>query len=420
LGKLLIKDLSNNVFLLEEKGESKDTVTNYNDALEKIKNEKIKLVGNDEDQEFYMHLYGALILGYERKQTAEQQAQAGITLLNSFLDKVKKRIDIEKVMVNYPLILTSKQYRDIILLVEQRKLNKKESYENLVFIGMLYHEEKGTEIGKQIKKAMCQENLNKYKDDLISFTKKYPNLYNLLRDDILSYKELEFLKGIEPKDYSRKIIRNKILKEIDMYDYKIRLENHSTEEIKDFLYIRKNLDYARAEFRGISILEDEFLKKEDIDERGYYIDPTNKILTSLEGIEEIFNNKEMRDIIVDTRHNIIFPAIRSLYAWHALIDLLKKHYGIEELEAFKKSGFNFVEDIQELNKDIQEMFFSFRGTGLQIDQKRVMFKSLFKEIDLTDLQVNDEDKEQVSRNILSHYPVTQGNLQEILDLLTGE
>ena len=424
LGRALIKEASESISSLT--GEKDDNLTyleNYNKILEKIKSNEIKLYGSDEDNKKYIHLYWALKLAFEKKQTAEQQAQSGLLLISDYLDKIKAREKAEKTIVNVPLLMTIKEYDDMIKEITKSKLKRKESFNNLISNGFLFNyinTEQNPEIHKILRTTNFKRNLNDYYKNAPLLLEEHPNIYEILKADILQHEGLEKLNKVNPSEYHRKNINNLDLYNSNIYDYKEQMEFHSKDEIVLFISKNRNtIEAARAELRGFLMLNENNYSPEDLDINGYYIDPLNKLLKHLNGIEEIYRDNNTSNLVSEALDNFIVPGFNFICAFNSLMDLISEYYEIKELTLLKNSEFDVPLEVEEVNKDIDETWFSFTGTGIQTDKKRAMFRKLFTNFSLSEIETDLERVEYLRKYKDKFFPLNQKNLQDILNYLAG-
>lgn len=81
----------------------------------------------------YANLYGGLVSQHNRNEAVRQQAQHGHYMLLMYVTNAEQARLAEQEIENLPVIMTEKQYREIIAKREAEKRAFRDSYHSLIF-----------------------------------------------------------------------------------------------------------------------------------------------------------------------------------------------------------------------------------------------------------------------------------------------
>lgn len=145
--------------------------------------------------------------------------------------------------------------------------------------------------------------------------------------------------------------------------------------------------HKRISSKGIAIIQKPH--KWDLDEQGDYQEERNPLHLFL-NIGTIAENQESRIDIQAARETLMIPALRYLYAYNVLIEIIGRAYDIEGIEHLKQKLSTFEHQLEATNDYIYLLYYTVYGTPEEKAQKREYIKELFKPIEVEDLKPTQE------------------------------
>lgn len=254
-----------------------------------------------------------------------------------------------------------------------------------------YYQEPPTDLSKL---DVLEEQLDRYKGNLshrlqageqaeeineaaafTEFRKDYPALFSALKDEI--ERLLPQAKGLKVSQYNKDISTYGELADRGSTLYQARL-TVSQIEIAEYYLTQPGNTYGkrrRALQSGIAIIQEPF-NRHRVDEQGDYIefsDPFSLFMS----IDAISESREHREDLVTFRETLIKPALRYLYAYNSVIDLIGKAYEIEGIESLKLGLSTFEGQLSGMNEAIYWLYTYAYGDPAEKNRKRALIKELF-------------------------------------------
>lgn len=228
---------------------------------------------------------------------------------------------------------------------------------------------------------------------------------------------IEKARGLKANQYYKDIIKWEELGAIEYLNYRELLEVDSLDVID---VIRDSKEYEGTPlkeaasyykpFKAIATLK-EF--KDDKEEENYYTGKEN-ILNYAIGLDKLTDE----DIIITqaTIDTLISPAIKHIYAYNALIDILRQVYSLKDLEELKYETSGIEGKIRAYNNILYIFYRDIKGSDEQKSRKRQKIKQAFKPIILEELKPTSRAIEAVSSEIQSlEYDVSTMKKLKYLD-----
>lgn len=207
------------------------------------------------------------------------------------------------------------------------------------------------------------------------FRKDYPALFSALKEEI--ERLLPQAKGLKVSQYNKDISTYGELADQGSTLYQACLTVSQIEIAKYYLTQPGNTygKRRRALQGGIAIIQEPF-NRHRVDEQGDYIefsDPFSLFLS----IDAISESREHREGLVTFRETLIKPALRYLYAYNSVVDLIGKAYEIEGIESLKLGLSTFESKLAGMNGAIHWLYTYAYGDPAEKSRKRALIKELF-------------------------------------------
>jgi len=223
------------------------------------------------------------------------------------------------------------------------------------------------------------------KDAFKEFMKDYPELYKALKEEAESY--IASLKGLKPAQYTKKFVLKSELAAIDMpidiYRQEASEMGLNMDIAEAYAAEHSELDaYAirmRTAKSGIAIIQGKggfFNEKES----------PYKLLLESRGLEAKANNENEAEEIRQVAANLIKPAMRYLYSYNTLIDILSRVYAFDGEKALQIDLESFESKIDAFNNLLYIFYVDIYGDDKEQKRKQKIIKELFSPIDIEGLK----------------------------------
>lgn len=237
-----------------------------------------------------------------------------------------------------------------------------------------------------------QEQFEEFKAD-------YPKLYKLLEKYIKT--SVPAFKKIKAADYFTTEVTCKELAAVDFLDYQafikpdkyniIQTYCDAAEQSADSLI---NFNHQRRlVYNGIAIITEP--RQDQIDDNGDYISTDNP-LSSFYNIERVCNEPELLFMVNQAREVLLKPALRRLYAYNTLLDIISVVYGIKNLDQAKHHTGPFEEQVTAYNKLVAIYCAKVYGNEQEKNRQRRLIRKVFKQIDIESLKPTEEAIQQIT------------------------
>ena len=216
------------------------------------------------------------------------------------------------------------------------------------------------------------------KDQLKEFKRDYPALYKAL--DAYIRETVPTARNIKPAQFYRDLLSWGELVDSNIMGYKAGFVVSAFEIIS---YLQENgackfADAKRATKKGIAVLMDPMSWQ--IDKNGNYKDDPNP-LDRLESIDALAESERERGSLDELRNNLFIPALRYLYGFNAVIELVGEAYDINGIEVAKFDTSLFESQLRGFNGLLYSFYFSVYGDKAEKARKRELIKDLFQPVD---------------------------------------
>lgn len=239
-------------------------------------------------------------------------------------------------------------------------------------------------------------------EQLKEFIADYPEVFETIKAYII--KHIPAFKGIEPENYCEPAITWQELSDLGFLDYRELLE--VTEMDIQQLFTREDTpelaaeDYAkrsRIMYGGIAIVQNP--AKHMLESNGDYADNSNYLFNTAQSLETLLRREDKQKELLAMRGNLFIPAIKYLYAFNALIDILSIQYEVPELEEIKKNVELPEGQIDAYNQLVTILYLNVEGTPEMKANKREAIKRVFSQIDIESLKPTAEAIEKVTEEL---------------------
>lgn len=226
------------------------------------------------------------------------------------------------------------------------------------------------------------------------FKKDAPELYN----SIAAYIEEKVpqAKGLKANQLNKDIISWGELATLKVIGYKDLIEPDN----EQIIYINEDITEdkrTRAIHGGIAVLTNP--KSFQIDEKGDYIETKDPLLSffSIYSLEDDIDNvRELHDYI----DNLIYPAIRYLYSFNALMKIIGDIYDLPELAEVITFDMDFFEDkIKAYNNMLYMLYHDVYGSEEEKQHKREILKYAFKTLETDTLKPTEQAKKDIKNKL---------------------
>lgn len=248
------------------------------------------------------------------------------------------------------------------------------------------------------------------------FKKEYPALNSAMEAYIKE--KVTPLRDYKPAQYFTEAISWGELAELNVGNYQKTIEPNLNIDIIELLRpaedeepdeISKRYRQKEKARRGIAILQEP--SSYQVDSNGDYKEEESS-LAYFEDIYSIAENTETREKLIACQENLIKPALRFIYAYNKLMDIIGGVYGIEELEVMKLDTDSYESKIEGFNSLICLFYGTVYGSKAEREHKRGLIKEIFKPIVLEELKPTEESIAEVTKT-LSDYGYTPKACKEL-------
>lgn len=238
---------------------------------------------------------------------------------------------------------------------------------------------------------------------LKEFKADYPTLYKTLEAYI---KELvPQARDLKPTQYSKEFISWGELAELKVGRYPAYC---IADDVTDILEVLAETDEDTTEnllkrkrlmLNGIVIAQAP--NAYQLNEKGEYIDNIKHILgfSSVFSIDSIGKSESTKEDIQAFRDNYFLPALQYLYAFNALVKILRAIYDLDELGEVEISTERFESQLEALNNQLYMLYGDVYGTDADKERKRSIIKEVFQPINLDELKPTAEAIETVTAEL---------------------
>lgn len=211
------------------------------------------------------------------------------------------------------------------------------------------------------------------------FMVDYPALYEALKEDIAS--RIPRAKGLKPAQYNKELFTWGELADLDISVYKNLT----------------NLTDADIWGKGVAIIKEPY--SFDLDESGDYVEGKDPL--PVMSIDILANNDTKRRELYSCVNYLLKPALRHIYAYNVLVDIIVKAYAIEGLEHLKMDLNQSDEELDGLNKYLFLYYKNIYGSGVEKKRKRALIREIFKPIYPDELKPDPEAITEMQKRINS-------------------
>lgn len=215
------------------------------------------------------------------------------------------------------------------------------------------------------------------KDQLKEFKRDYPALYEAL--DAYIRETVPRAKTLKPAQYYRNTISWGELIDSGIIGY----EDFALSDFDIIGYLQSKgacvfADAQRAKLRGIAILRQP--RSYQLDANGNYSEDANP-LDRLENLDALAESETLREELANLRETLFIPALRYLYGFNAVIELIGEVYDIDGIEVAKFDTSLFESQLKGFNGLLYSFYFSVYGDEAEKTRKRELIKELFQPVD---------------------------------------
>lgn len=238
------------------------------------------------------------------------------------------------------------------------------------------------------------------------FKKDYPALNSAMEAYIKE--KVTPLRNYKPAQYFTEAISWGELAELNVGNYRKIIEPNLNIDIIELLRpaedeepdeISKRYRQKEKARRGIAILQKP--SSYQVDSSGDYKEPESP-LALFENIYDVANDTETREKLIACQENLIKPALRFIYAYNKLMDIIGEVYGIEELEVMQLDTKIYENKIAAFNSLIYLFYGTVFGSKAERKHKRGLIKEIYTPIVLEELKPTEESIAEVKKTLLNY------------------
>lgn len=216
------------------------------------------------------------------------------------------------------------------------------------------------------------------------FKADFPDVYQAIKEDMDKQAVLKPFAKLQPEQYTDELISWGELADANLYYYP-SLAKAKGRDILDNLEENKR---ERVFLNGISIIQEDTILKNRLDENGYYKEVVSPLYDLFISIEKLYENS--KEEIEAAREHLLKPSIKEMNAYNSIIELLGKTFKLPEIEQMKQARIQNIYDlVEKLNDMAATLFNDLIGTDEQIKEKQAIIKELFPLIELEKLQTSE-------------------------------
>lgn len=228
------------------------------------------------------------------------------------------------------------------------------------------------------------------REQFLELERDYPALYTAACKEVL--KLLPRAAKLKKEDYLQPIFTYGEVADsgLTMYDY--FLKDFTDHDIIDFYCNDTDSTEAlqkrrRIMYSGLAIIRETPFTKHRINDNGEYTDTVENPYLLLESIDSITDDEDRIEDVRLFREHLVEPALRFIYAYNVLLDLLAAVYDTESIKELKTPTTSYIEGQIEAYNNLLYMFYgSLYGTPEEKARKRKLIKQVFKPIEVNTLK----------------------------------
>ena len=215
------------------------------------------------------------------------------------------------------------------------------------------------------------------KDQLKEFKRDYPALYEAL--DAYIRETVPTAKSIKPAQLYRDTISWGELIDSGIIGY----EDFTLSDFDIIGYLQskgacKFADAQRAKMRGIAVLQKP--RSYQLTPSGDYSEDANP-LDRLESLDAIAESERLREELGNLRDTLFIPALRYIYSFNAIVEIIGEVYDIDGMEVAKFDTSLLESQLRGFNGLLFAFYFSVYGDEAEKERKRELIKELFQPVD---------------------------------------
>jgi hypothetical protein len=240
------------------------------------------------------------------------------------------------------------------------------------------------------------------KKHLKTFKTDYPELYKTLNAYI--EENIPQARGLKSDQLYKEIISWGELADAGIIGYKDRIQPNEKEIVQIWTEGENTTESKTKRFRenngGIAILKNP--SKSQIDENGDYVEenPLNDFFQS-QNLYSLEDDEEAQQSIYRYIHNLIYPAIRYLYAFNALMKILEEVYDVENLAEGTRLSTTYIElEMENYNDSLYRFYFAVYGNEVEKRKKRTIIKEIYHPLETGALLPTKEAIEEVKAELI--------------------
>lgn len=250
---------------------------------------------------------------------------------------------------------------------------------------------------------------------LEEFASDFPELYEALKKE--AARLLPAAKSFSIEDFEKPIATWGELADKNILNYKALFSKIYSHQITE--RIQSQSKTYQGMWNGIAIIRDEDIKSGDIDKDGHYIQPE----ISIEGsILELGADDFALNFIETAREEELKGALREIYAFNAIIDLITEVTGVDvSIFSMKPQTDHFEQQVEAFNDLIETYYAKIKENTLifeEEDRKRRerYARTIFPLLDLDELKPTPEAIAE-TRAYISDLTAFNKNTPAIIEML---
>lgn len=250
---------------------------------------------------------------------------------------------------------------------------------------------------------------------LEEFASDFPELYEALKKE--AARLLPAAKSFSIEDFEEPIATWGELADKNILNYKTLFSKIYSHQITE--QIQSQSKTYQGMWNGIAIIRDEDIKDGDIDKDGHYIQPE----ISIEGsILELGNDDFALNFLETAREEELKGALREIYAFNAIIDLITEITGVDvSIFSMKPQTDQFEQQVEAFNNLIETYYARIKENTLifeEEDRKRRerYARTIFPLLDLEELKPTPEAIAE-TRAYISDLTAFNKNTPAIIEML---
>ena len=237
------------------------------------------------------------------------------------------------------------------------------------------------------------------------FTADYPALFKALKEEIES--RVERAKKLKPAQYGSPLFTQRELALADLRPYNM-LDVTDADIIREYCKTRKGENVAEMLGQNIAIASN--TGKHIIDSQGDYVDMFD--FEEMSNIDDITKNQNALTVIKE-KLRLLKSGAQYILGFHAIIDVIKDVYDIEGLEYVKIDTGSFNKSLDRLNSTLYSLYSFVFGSETETKRKRALIREAFIPVFMEDIEPLQKDIDEL------HKTVSKAGLKtEAIEILT--